>query len=272
MKEEKTKTNWGKESNESVLEYLKRILDSNWIQVIIALLSLIIASLTFYLTFLSKEVNSFNDSDKVEDVELITEENVLSYLGDIESTIKLEDMPSNLDSVQHPDIKLIKTFKLLCLDFANKTRELYNTPSVSKFGDKSFDDFLAIEKSWDDRMGSRRECIGKIQKIIEEINEYGTKNGIDNYLINQAIYNEFLVAEDSVGAYSDKLRNEALAIYNKHNAHFSESNKDDFVKIVSLQVESCKNKYIYKRDKKLLEYLHFLNKNYDMQLKIMMNS
>ena len=272
MKKEKSKTNWSKETDESVLDYLRRILDANWIQVILAFLTLIVAILSLYVACGGN--NSSKDDDEVIDVDeaIIAEESVLKHLADIESTIKLEDIPTNIDSVNHPDLQLIKTFKLLYLDFANKTRELYNTPSVSKFETNSFEDFLTIEKSWDARMGSRRECMEKIQKVIEEIDSYGKEHNIENYLINHAIYNDFLEAEKKVDKYSDKCRDQALEIYNRNNADFSESNKDEFLKIVKLQEESCKNIYIYKRDNKLLEYLHFLNKNYDMQLKIILNS
>lgn len=267
MKENKAKTHWIKDPEESVLEYLKRILDASWIQVIIALMSLIFGILTYY----GKDSSNDVEAESVSDVKVL-EENVLTYVADIESTINLEDIPTDIDSVQHPDVLLIKTFKILCLDFANKTRELYNTPSVSKFGGKSLDDFMTIEKSWDARMGSRRECLMKLEGIIEKIDSFGTKYGIDNYLINHAIYNDFLEAEDTVSKYSNQLRDQALDIYNKNNATFSESNKDDFLKIVGLQEKACKNIYIYKRDKKLFEYLLFLNKNYDMQLTILKNS
>ena len=162
MKEEKPKKHWSKDPDESVIEYLKRILDVGWIQVILAFLTFLLAYATFYLTFCGKDPSMDVEAETVIDVEKSIEDSVLTYVADIESTINIEDIPTNIDSVQHPDVQLITTFKVLCMDFANKTRELYNTPNVTKFSGKSIDDFLTIEKSWDAKMGSRRECLEKM--------------------------------------------------------------------------------------------------------------
>lgn len=193
-------------------------------------------------------------------------DSVMEYISTIESTFNIEDIPISMDSVCYPDIHMIKNFKILCLDFANETRELYNTPSVTKYKNKSFHDLLLIEQSWDDKMVKRRENLEKMTTIIEKLDSFGNKYNINNYVVNQVIYNDFLEAEELVSKKSDELMNQALAIYNKTNS-LSERNKDDFIKIISLQERSCKNSYIYQRDKKLFTFLLTLNQNYDVQLK-----
>lgn len=260
-KQEETK-HWGFLPNENIFQYIKRIVTYfKWwtiISLLVALPGAILGCIQLY-DYFSKEEVSISEEEAIR-------EDVMVSVSTIESTFNFEDFPINVDTILHPDVCMIKKFKLLCLDFANRTRELYNTPAVTKYKSKSFDELLEIEKSWDDKMVNRRERLEKIIRITEYIDSLGKELHIDNYVINQAIYHDFLEAEEEVGKYSDEMMNQALSIYKRINV-ISEAHKEEFIEIISLQEKACKNVNIYKRDQKLFSFLITLNKNYDIQLK-----
>lgn len=260
-KQEETK-HWGFLPNENIFQYIKRIVTYfKWwtiLSILVALPGAVLGCIQLY-DYFSKEETSLSE-------ERVMIESVMESVSTVESTFNFEDFPVVVDTILHPDVSMIREFKILCLDFANRTRELYKTPAVTKYKSKSFDELLEIEKSWDDKMINRREGLEKIIRITESIDSLGKKNHIDNYVINQSIYHDFLDAEEEVGRYSDEMRNQALSIYKKINV-ISEAHKDEFIKIISLQEKACKNIYIYNRDKKLFSFLITLNNNYDIQLK-----
>ena len=256
------------EVNRKSMSFTQRVinlLQKNLTWTILAVIATI-ASPFIYDYFKTSSTSSLTDNKAVYPDEMLVRDSVIEYVSALETSINEVRLSNNIDTL-NLDINLISKFKYLCLDFANKTRELYNTPSVSKYENKSLDDILVIEKSWDNLMSGRKETLRKLITVIEELDSLGEKNNIDNYLINQSIYNDFLESEELVSKYSDEMMNQALVIYNKNNKTFSESNKKDFVKIIKFQEESCKNIYIYRRDNKLFFFLLNLNKNYDISLK-----
>lgn len=193
-------------------------------------------------------------------------DSVLTYISMIESTMSNEESWLNVDAEKHPDVKLVRSFKIHTLDFANATKEIYNTPSITQYKDKSFDELLNIEKSWDDKLSHHQKSFDKLSMIINKIDSIGKTDDVNNYITNQILYNDFLEAEKNAGKKSDELQNEAKNILEQAKM-FSDETKSEFVEVISLQEQSFKNSYIYQRDKKLLKLLLLLNHNYDIQLK-----
>lgn len=196
----------------------------------------------------------------------LLKDSVIHVISELERTINTEEIILNIDTIEHPEVTKIKKFNFLTLDLANKTKELYNTPNVTNYKDKEFEELLKIELSWDVIMKYNDNTYDEIIKIVEELDLYGKEHKIHNYIINQSLYKSFLDAEDNVSKQSDSLRNEAAQVFDQIKI-ISKETKDGFIKIISLQEQSCKNTLVYRRDLRMFTFLLSLSNNYNIEMK-----
>lgn len=264
---------WKKLPHESIVQYLARIIKLISWGFIITFIITVPGAIVSCLVLLDRCNNTPTDELKVSTDEML-KDSIARNISIIEATFHPEDIPQDIDSTAYPDIILIKNFKLYSLEYSNCLRELYNTPRVTKYKDKSLKDIIKIGKNWDEKRGACKRVSILVDSAMILLDSLGLKYNINSYIINQPIYNEILDGQKEADNYSDQLMNEALKIH--HNAlakmkesekYYTEKYKDDLLKIIGLQEDSWDNPICHRNENLFLLFIISQNKNYDIHLK-----
>lgn len=270
----KHKTNWSKNGDESMLEYLKRILDANWIQVILAFLSLVVAFITLYYTVFKGSDEEKEIVVKVTQVDVSLRDSLINNIEVLNEAANTAEIPVNLDSLEERNIILIRNFKMLCLSIAGTWKEQLNTPVITSLTNMDVNEMMEIEHRNDVKYHNSLVELDSVLTIIHILDEVGKEHCVDAYVLNQAILSELMKLEDEIDKKSITYQNKMDALLNSMELKSDRAGKKEYngydkdvIKLLNIRNEFIMSKeYMYFQNK-IISFLILQNNNYNIPLK-----
>lgn len=270
----KQKSSWSKNVDESMLEYLKRILDANWIQVILAFLSLVIAILTFYYTVFKGNDEEKEIVVKVAQLDISMRDSLINNIAVLNEVANTSEIPLQLDSIEDRNIILIKNFKMLCLSIASTWKEQLNTPAVTSISNLDANEMIEIENRNYVKFHNSMVDLDSLLTIVDILDDVGKEHSVDAYVLNQAIISELDEMEEEIDKKSISYQNKFDALLNSMELKAERAGKKEYngydkdvIKLLNLRNEFFMSKdYLYFQNK-IISFLILQNNNYNIPLK-----
>lgn len=239
MKQEKSKVHWNKDPEETLFEYLRRILDVGWIQVILAILSLIICTWAIW------------PESKVEKVK----KNIRNNIAIIERDFHPSELLKSNDSSLY--VKKIAEFQQSALDYCALWQTLENEKKYKDYSELDLEtvgsivtvDFARIE---------RVEKVGiETAKILKSICEYESELCSDvskHTLLSVSKTNDINHYQLLKDDLERKCEGDFLDKYNKYIQR-SKYYQNEFLSSALEEIDDLKNNAdFYKVDNALLDF------------------
>lgn len=267
------KNNWSKCADESVIAYLKRILDANWIQVIIAFISLIFSAIATVATVksCSNESKEVVVEQKKSECEMLRD-SIMSKISIIESTFQPEKIPMNLDSVKERNIILIKDFKVKSIEAATLLRELLNEPKLTEFAHLDVQELYNLDITTAKKKEAVWYSLDAAIKYTLMLDSIGAEHDITGYIINKAVFEKMSLLENQFEEKRNELFKkvdnlfEIMAQKSPTKGDIKTGTKEDLMKMLKYYEEFINDPVILNYlDKTLLFFIH-QNKNYNVPL------
>lgn len=272
-KKNNKKNNWSKCADESVIAYLKRILDANWIQVIIAFIGLIFSAVATVATVksCSNESKEVVVEQKKSECEMLRD-SIMSKISIIESTFQPEKIPMNLDSVKERNIILIKDFKVKSIEAATLLRELLNEPKLTEFAHLDAQELYNLDITTAEKKEAVWYSLDAAIKYTLMLDSIGSEHDITGYIINKAVFEKMSLLENQFEEKRNELLKkidnllEIMAQKSPTKGDIKTGTKEDLMKMLKYYEEFINDPVILNYlDKTLLFFIH-QNKNYNVPL------
>lgn len=143
---------WSRMKNEDWFSYLRRILTYNRLQVIIAFLALLLAFITFYLTFIYQSE------------EIVLKENIEKNINHIESKLNREKIQNDPDTSEY--VKLLHNYQLDVLDYIVLYKSVSESNLSENYADLPISEVIPILLNEYER---RHQLYDFAQNIFEDI-------------------------------------------------------------------------------------------------------
>lgn len=250
-----------------VLNWLKSIFKAQTLSLAIGSISCLIGGLSFYFSFFYQK-NEGVVLSRMDSLSINIEKNI-EY---IESNFNPSKIPQNVDTVYHQGLIMIREFQKRSLALGNYWKEKKDTIDVLNYLNKQEDDEISYTLRGSEIVSDYNYEANRIMELMEELDKYGFKHGINNYFINKPKWEKLNSLKKKQKEYREILWKKGTQYYYIVNSKESEKTYDEEYKLnltKAFEIENLlkRNEVFYSFDDCLFDLIVTQNRLYEISVR-----